>query len=66
MKGDMYLVRSSDDEILKRAESGGAVTSLLKFAMESKMVDAVLAVKARDGDRYDGIPVLITDPEAVV
>jgi formate dehydrogenase subunit beta len=66
MKGDMYLVRSSDDESLKRAECGGAVTSLLKFALESKMVDAVLAVKARDGDRYDGIPVLITDPEAVI
>jgi formate dehydrogenase subunit beta len=66
MKGDMYLIRSSDDEILKRAECGGAVTSLLKFALESKMVDAVLAVNARDGDRYDGIPVLITDPEAVI
>jgi len=66
MKGDMYLIRSADDEILKRAECGGAVTSLLKFALESKMVDGVLAVKARDGDRYDGIPVLITDPEAVI
>jgi formate dehydrogenase subunit beta len=66
MKGDMYLVQSSDDEILKKAEYGGAVTSLLKFALESKMVDAVLAVKARDGDRYDGVPVLITDPEAVI
>ena len=66
MKGDMYLARSSNDEILKRAEYGGAVTSLLKLALESKMVDAVLAVKARDGNRYDGIPVLITDPGAVI
>ena len=66
MKGDMYLARSSDDEILKRSEHGGAVTSLLKFALESKMVDAVLAIKARDGDRYDGVPMLITDPEAVI
>ena len=66
MKGDMYLTQSSDDETLKRAECGGAVTSLLKFALESKMVDAVLAVKARDGNRYDGIPVLITDPELVI
>lgn len=30
------------------------------------MVNAVLAVKARDGNRYDGVPVLITDPEAVI
>ncbi|MCK4843399.1 MAG: Coenzyme F420 hydrogenase/dehydrogenase, beta subunit C-terminal domain, partial [Dehalococcoidia bacterium] len=66
MKEDMYLARSSDDEISKRAECGGVVTSLLKFALESKMVDAVLAVKARDGNRYDGVPVLITDPEAVI
>jgi formate dehydrogenase subunit beta len=66
MKGDTYLARSSNDEILKKSEYGGAVTALLKFALESKMVDAVLAVKARDGNRYDGVPVLITDPEAVI
>jgi formate dehydrogenase subunit beta len=66
MKGDMYLARSSDDDILRRAECGGAVTSLLKFALESKMVDAVLAVKARDGDRYDGVPAVITNPKAVI
>lgn len=66
MKGDMYLAQSSDDETLKKAEYGGAVTSLLKFALESKMVDAVLAVKARDGNRYDGIPVLITDPSELI
>ncbi|MBA7639293.1 hypothetical protein ES703_46951 [subsurface metagenome] len=66
MKGDMYLARSSDEETLKKAECGGAVTSLLKFALESKRVDAVLAVKTRDGNRYDGIPVLITNPEEII
>jgi len=66
MKGDMYLAQSSDDAILKKSEHGGVVTSLLKFALESKRVDAVLAIKARDGNRYDGIPVLITDPETVI
>lgn len=66
MKGDIYLARSSNDEILKKSEYGGAVTSLLRFALESKMVDAVLAIKARDGNRYDGVPTLITDPEAVI
>jgi formate dehydrogenase subunit beta len=66
MKGDMYLARCSDDEILSKSEYGGAVTALLRFALESKMVDAVVAVKARGGDRYDGVPALITDPEAVV
>ena len=66
MKGDMYLARSFDDGISKRAECGGVVTSLLRFALESKMGDAVLAVKARDGNRYDGVPTLITDPEVMI
>jgi len=65
MKGDMYWAWSSDPALVDRGECGGAVTSLLKFALESKRVDAVLAVKARDGNRYDGIPVLITDPEEI-
>ncbi|MGB2853983.1 MAG: coenzyme F420 hydrogenase/dehydrogenase beta subunit N-terminal domain-containing protein, partial [Dehalococcoidia bacterium] len=63
MNGDTYWAWSPDPTIVDRAECGGAVTSLLKFALESKQVDAVLAVKARDGNRYDGIPVLIDDPE---
>jgi formate dehydrogenase subunit beta len=66
MKGDMYIARSSDKEILEKAECGGAVTSLLKFALESGTVDAVLAIKARDGNRYDGVPILITEPEEVI
>jgi formate dehydrogenase subunit beta len=63
MNGDMYIARSLDKGILEKADRGGVVTSLLKFALESKMVDAVVAVKARDGNRYDGMPVLITEPE---
>lgn len=66
MKGDMYIARASDKEILKRGECGGVVTSLLKFALESKKVDAVVVVKAREGNRYDGIPVLITEPDKVL
>jgi formate dehydrogenase subunit beta len=65
MKGDMYIARSSDKEILGKGEHGGVVTSLLKFALESKRVDAIIGVKARDGNRYDGIPVFITEPEKV-
>ena len=66
MKGDVYLAWSANEENLAKGEYGGAVTSLLRFALESKGVDAVLAVKARDGNRYDGIPVLITDPQEVI
>ena len=66
MRGDMVLAWSPDEEILEQAECGGAVTSLLKFALESERVDAVLAIKARDGNRYDGVPALIADPEEVI
>ena len=50
MKGNMYLAWSSDDKILKMGASGGAVTALLKFALEMKIVDAALAVKKRNGN----------------
>jgi len=66
MKGDMYIARSPDKEILGKAECGGVVTSLLKFALESETVDSVLTVKARDDDRYDGVPVFITDPKELI
>jgi formate dehydrogenase subunit beta len=66
MKGKMYLAKSSDDTILNSAECGGAVTSLLKFALDGKRVDAVVAVAARDGNRYDGLPLVIAESEEVV
>jgi len=66
MKGDLYLARSSDKDIHDKGESGGAVTALLKFALEMKIVDAVLGVKKRNGNRYDGVLSLITDPGEVI
>ena len=65
MKGDMYIARSTDKAITDKAECGGAVTALLKFALESKKADAVVAIKARDGNRYDAVPVVITDPAEI-
>jgi len=62
VKGDLYIARSTDKAITEKAEYGGAVTALLKFALENKKADAVVAVKARDGNRYDAVPVVITDP----
>ncbi len=59
-KGDMVYAWTSDAEIAKRAELGGAVTSLWKHALESRMVDAVFAVQ-KGKDLYDAQPVLITN-----
>ena len=66
MKDNLYLAWSSDEKIREKGESGGAVTALLKFALEMEIVDAVLAVKKRNGNRYDGVLSLITDPDEVI
>jgi formate dehydrogenase subunit beta len=62
----MVLAWSTDEGVREKAECGGAVTALLRYALESKHADAVLATAARDGNRYDGIPVLISDPEDLI
>ncbi len=64
-KGDLIYVQASDPVVKKNGESGGAVTALLKFALEEGIVDAVLAVK-KGMDVYDALPVLITDPNEVL
>jgi formate dehydrogenase subunit beta len=66
MRGDLFLAWSSDEKILEKGESGGAVTALLTFALKSGVVDAVFAVRKRNGNRYDGVLSLITDPDQVV
>jgi formate dehydrogenase subunit beta len=63
-KGDMIYAWTNDADIKKKAELGGAVTALWKYALESKMVDAVLAIR-RGTDLYDAQPVIITDPKAL-
>ena len=61
-KGDMVYAWTNDAEIQKKAELGGAVTALWKYALESKAVDAVYAIR-KGSDLYDAQPVLITDPK---
>jgi len=63
-KGDMLYAWSSDADFVNRGECGGAVTTLLKYALESGMVDAVLTVK-KGYDIYDATPVFITDPAEI-
>jgi formate dehydrogenase subunit beta len=63
-KGDMFYAWTSDAELQKKAELGGAVTQLLKFALEKKIVDGVFAV-TKGQDIYDAVPVFITDSKEV-
>jgi formate dehydrogenase subunit beta len=64
-KGDMLYAWTNDADIQKKAELGGAVTTLWKYALESKTVDAVLAV-TKGVDLYDAKPIVITDPKDLV
>lgn len=64
-KGDMVYAWAKDPAILEKGELGGAVTALWKYALESKMVDAVLAI-TKGKDLYDAVPVLITDPADII
>jgi formate dehydrogenase subunit beta len=63
-KGDMLYAWTTDAEIQKKAELGGAVTALWKYALESKTVDAILAI-TKGVDLYDAVPVIITDPKEI-
>jgi len=63
-KGDMLYAWTPDSGLLEKAECGGAVTALLKYALENKIVDAVLAVR-KGADVYDAVPTIITDPEEI-
>lgn len=59
MSTSMYIAKSTNKEIIERAESG-VVTSLLRCALETGYVDAVVTVRAKNGDRYSGVPVIIS------
>ena len=63
-KGEMVYAWTTDKGLLDKAECGGAVSALLKHALESKMVDAVFAVK-RGVDLYDAVPTIVTDPKDI-
>jgi len=61
-KGDMFYAWTTNADLAKKAECGGAVTGLLKFALEKDMIDGVLAVQ-KGKDLYDAVPTFITDPK---
>ncbi|WP_424359547.1 Coenzyme F420 hydrogenase/dehydrogenase, beta subunit C-terminal domain [Methanocella sp. MCL-LM] len=62
---DMFYACAAEENICKAGECGGAVTALLKYALESKMVDAVVAI-TKGADLYDGVPTVFTNPADLV
>jgi len=59
------LAQSTDENILKNAECGGAVSALFKYLLDKKIVDGVLALKKGE-DIYDGIPALVKNSEELM
>ena len=55
MSSNYILARSKDEEILKKAAVGGAVTGILQYLLDNNIIDGVLTLKPED-DIYDGIP----------
>ena len=66
MNENMYIARSSHKDALERGEYGGAVTSILQCALKTGRVDGVVVVRAKNNNRYAGVPVLITTPEGLL
>ena len=66
MNATRYIARSSDENIQERGESGGVVTSVLKCALENGDIDGVVTVRSKNGDRFSGLPVLVTNPEDLI
>ncbi|OED29665.1 Coenzyme F420 hydrogenase/dehydrogenase, beta subunit C-terminal domain [Methanosphaera sp. WGK6] len=61
-----YLqIKSTDAEILEKAENGGAVTAILKSLLELNTVEGVLNIK-KGKDVYDGIPTYTTNSDDLV
>jgi coenzyme F420-reducing hydrogenase beta subunit len=57
-----YMAQSSDDGILKNAQCGGVATSLLKYMLEKKLVDAAVGVAAMEHPSWKPKPTVITNP----
>jgi len=58
-----YMAQATDKKILKNAQCGGVATALLKYALESKLVDAAVAVASTNRPAWKPKPMVITDPK---
>ena len=64
-RGDMYYVTTTDEDIRRKAQNGGAITTMLKHALGTGMIDAAV-VMVKGADIYDGVPTVITSPDEVI
>ncbi len=60
-----YRGWSKDPYIRQNTSSGGIVTSLAKYALDSKRVDAVIMSALKDDEPWKGVPFIATTSEDV-
>ena len=58
-----YMAQATDKKILENAQCGGVATALLKYTLESKLVDAAVAVTSTEDQAWKPKPMVITDPK---
>ena len=63
--GARYYVTTNDEEIRRKSTNGGAITTMLKYALETGLVEAAV-VMMKGADMYDGVPTVVTRPDQVV
>ncbi len=62
---DMYYAYSAIEDIRKKGEYGGVVTTIMKYLLEEGIVDGIVGV-SEGQDIYDAVPILVTDPADVI
>lgn len=55
------LVKSNDEDIYKNSQSGGAVTAVLKYLLDNKLIDAAVVCEVLFAKEYTSKSVIITD-----
>jgi formate dehydrogenase (coenzyme F420) beta subunit len=60
-----YYSKSINDDLSQKGECGGVVSSVIKYLLENKLIDAALVLK-KGTDIYDAVPVLIDDPDELI
>ncbi|HEC57331.1 MAG TPA: coenzyme F420 hydrogenase [Candidatus Syntrophoarchaeum butanivorans] len=61
----IFAARSKDPKLRERAQDGGVVTALISYALDSGMLDAVVATGLSDEVPWKPVPVIITDSSEV-
>ncbi|MCL2114850.1 MAG: Coenzyme F420 hydrogenase/dehydrogenase, beta subunit C-terminal domain [Methanobrevibacter sp.] len=64
MDSEFLEIKAKSDEICKLGECGGSVTGILKYLLETDLVDNVLTIAKYD-NIYDGVPIVIENSEDI-